>query len=93
VNAKLANHIKVVDEAGNILEITIWELPKTTKDKPHGFKYSLVYIVDGIRVVGYDNAEGKGDHRHYESVRKPYTFRGVDKLLDDFYKDVRRFRK
>ena len=25
-------------------------------DKPHGYKYSLVYIVKGERVIGYDNA-------------------------------------
>ena len=31
-------------------------------DKPHGYRYSLAYIVDGERVIGYDNGEGKGDH-------------------------------
>jgi len=93
MGAKLANHIKVVDEAGNILEITIWELPEPARDKPHGFKYSLVYVVDEFRVVGYDNAEGKGDHRHYGNAEKPYKFQGIDKLIEDFYKDVRRFKK
>ena len=33
--------------------------------KPFGIKYSVVYIKDGKRVLGYDNAEGKGDHKHY----------------------------
>lgn len=93
MGAKLVSHIKVVEDGGNVLEIKIWELPAVTEDKPHGFKYSLVYVVDGVRVVGYDNAEGKGDHRHYRDSEKPYEFRGVDKLIDDFYRDVRRFRK
>ncbi len=93
MGARLVEHVKVLDESGNVMEITIWELPHPQKDKPHGYKYSLAYIVDGVRVVGYDNAEGKGDHRHYGSVQKPYEFQGIDKLFDDFYKDVRRFRK
>ena len=40
-------------------------------DKPHGVKYSIVYIKGGKRLAGYDNAEGKGDHRHYEIMRSP----------------------
>ncbi len=93
MGARLVEHVKVLDEAGNIMEITIWELPKPQKGKTHGYKYSLAYIVEGVRVVGYDNAEGKGDHRHYGSVQETYSFQGIDKLFDDFYKDVRRFRK
>ncbi len=93
MGARLVNHIKVVEEDGNVLEIKIWELPDPTGDKPHGYKYSLVYVIDGVRVVGYDNAEGKGDHRHYRALEKPYEFRGVDKLIADFYRDIRRFRK
>jgi len=42
----------------------IWQVP-VSEDKPHGYKYSLVYIVGGERLIGYDNAEGKGDHRHF----------------------------
>ena len=53
---RLIRHRKVVDEWGNILEIKLWQVPTST-DKPHGFKYALVYIVDGVRVIGYDNAE------------------------------------
>lgn len=74
----------------NIVEIKIWEVPGS-QDKPHGYKYSLVYIKGGKRIVGYDNAEGKGDHRHYEEQEKPYTFKGIDKLFEDFYRDLRRY--
>jgi hypothetical protein len=45
----------------------IWRAPKS-EDKPFGVKYSIVYIKDGKRLVGYDNAEGKGDHKHYEDI-------------------------
>jgi hypothetical protein len=49
--------------------------------------------VDGKRVVGYDNGEGKGDHRHYKGREEPYQFKGVERLVKDFYEDVRRFKK
>jgi len=41
------------------LEIKIWEVPKS-QERPHGLKYSFVYICGTERVVGYDNSEGKG---------------------------------
>ena len=53
-------------------------------DKPHGYKYSFVYIVKGKRVIGYDNAEGRGDHRHHGDKEQPYKFLGLEKLWRDF---------
>lgn len=50
---------------GDIVEIKAWFVGKS-KDKPHGFKYSLVFIRDGKRVIGYDNAEGKGASVHFQ---------------------------
>ncbi|MFQ5686903.1 MAG: DUF6516 family protein [Candidatus Scalindua sp.] len=76
---------------GDIAEINVWKVARST-DKPHGFKYSLAYIRKGKRVIGYDNAERKGDHRHYKDKEYAYTFKDVDKLFEDFYKDIRRFR-
>jgi len=35
----------------------LWKLPETTKDRPQGYKYSLVYVVRDVRVIGYDNEE------------------------------------
>jgi hypothetical protein len=76
---------------GDIIEIKAWHVSKTL-DKPHGFKYSLVYIREGKRVIGYDNAERKGDHRHCEDKEHPYEFKGIDRLIEDFFNDVRRVR-
>ncbi len=50
-------------------------------------------MVKGKRVIGYDNAEGKGGHRHYEDKEEVYTFKNVDKLFEDFYNDIRRVKK
>lgn len=76
---------------GDIVEIRAWRVSEAP-DKPHGFKYALVFIKDGKRVVGYDNAEKKGDHRHYKGKEYPYEFQGIDKLVEDFFNDVRRAR-
>lgn len=69
-------------------EIKIWAVEKT-EDKSHGYKYSFVHVKDGKRIIGYDNAEGKGDHRHYEDREATYEFISIKKLFADFYKDVK----
>ncbi len=91
MKARLVEHEKTTDELGNTIEVTILEVPKS-KDKPHGYKYSLVYIVHGARIICYDNAEGKGDHRHYASKEERYELKNIDKLFKDFYRDIRRFK-
>lgn len=93
MKAELIEHSKVIDELGNIIEITLWKLPEPTKDKPYGYKYSLVYIVNGKRVIGYDNAEGKGDHKHIRDIERQYKFTDIWKLIDDFYKDIEKFKR
>ena len=88
----LLRHEKVTDEQGNTVEIKLWKIPPTP-DKPKGYKYSLAYIVDGKRVIGYDNSEQKGDHRHYASREESYAFSTLRQLADDFMADVERFKR
>jgi len=49
--------------------------------------------VKGERVIGYDNAEGRGDHRHRGGKEQPYKFQGVEKLWHDFTADAQKFRE
>jgi hypothetical protein len=84
---ELLFHRKNILPNGDIVEMKIWQVPETL-DKPHGLKYSLAYIRKEERIVGYDNAEGKGDHRHYRGKEYPYTFKDIDTLAEDFYKDI-----
>lgn len=49
----------------------------------------LVYVVDGRRVVGYDNERSKGDHRHLGEREERYCFIDPDTLLADFWRDVK----
>ena len=48
---------------------------------------------EGKRVIGYDNAEGKGDHRHYGDRTESYRFEGLEKLAEDFYSDIQKYRE
>ena len=92
MKAKLIFHRKNIEPNGNIIEMKMWNVP-ASKDRPEGVKYSLVYVKGGKRMVGYDNAEGKGHHRHYRNQEDLYPFRGVDVLIKDFYRDVEKIRR
>ena len=70
------------------IEVIIWKVPEPVPPSEHSFKYRMVYIVDGDRVVGYDNERGKGDHKHIDGVESPYTFSSVRQLVADFKADI-----
>lgn len=89
---RLIYHTKQYNADGSVREIKIWQVPKT-KDKPYGLKYSFAYIVGGERLVGYDNYERKGDHRHYKRKESPYQFKNLRQLWRDFKKDIKRFKE
>lgn len=59
-------------------------MPKPVPPTEHGYKYSAVYMVDGVWVLGFDNERGKGDHCHIDRIEIPYAFKGVDKLIEDY---------
>jgi hypothetical protein len=93
MKASLIRHVKGIDELGNIIEVKMWEIAAPAADRPSGYKYSLVYIVNGVRVIGYDNAEGRGDHRHYRDTERPYRFKSLRQLVADFYNDIEKFKR
>lgn len=71
-----------------IIEIVIWQLPQPVPPSEHPYKYRMVYIIDGQRVIGFDNERGKGDHRHLGEVEAPYRFISPQQLVADFWKAV-----
>jgi hypothetical protein len=81
--AQLITAIKNINPDGSLLEIVIWKVPKPVPPTEHGYKYKAVYVVDGVRIVGFDNERGKGDHCHIDGKELPYAFKGVDQLLED----------
>ena len=54
----------------------------------HPYKYRLYFGRGGVRLVGYDNERGKGDHRHRRGIEEPYRFTTVEQLVSDFLADV-----
>ena len=90
MKAKRIFYDKAVLPEGSIVGMTIWQLPKASSKRPHGLKYSLFYGRDRLRVLGYDNERGNGDHKHLGDVETRYKFVSVEKLVADFLADVER---
>lgn len=88
MKASLIRRIKEVYGQG-VIEGVIWEVPKPVPPSAHRIKYRLVYVVEGKRLVGYDNERGKGDHKHIGAVEAPYRFKDVPTLIRDFLRDVK----
>lgn len=79
---------------------------ESSPPRPHGLSYSFtLHDPEGVRILGFDNAHSvrpKGarygkrpvaaDHWHREEGDKgrPYKFESADKLLADFFSEVRR---
>jgi hypothetical protein len=92
MKADLLFHRKNIEPDGDIVEMKLWRVPPS-KEKPHGLKYSLVYVREGKRIIGYDNAEGRGDHKHYGQKEYRYQFVDVDTLVSDFLSDVEKAKR
>jgi hypothetical protein len=82
--ARLITGFKNVNPDGSILELVVWRVPKPVPPSTHVYKYRAVYIVNGERMVGFDNERGKGDHCHLDGVESPYNFTTVEQLVEDF---------
>ncbi len=87
MKAKLLRRILEAYGRGRI-EGVIWEVPEPLAPSEHRIKYRLVYVCDGVRVVGYDNERGKGDHKHRHGTELPYIFVDVPTLIRDFLQDL-----
>ena len=88
----LARERHVVAEDA-FVEIVVWRVPRPLKGSTHRFKYRMALVVAGNCVLRYDNETGKGDHRHVGDAESPYSFSSYEKLLDDFWADVDRWRE
>ena len=82
--AELITRFKDLTAEGDVIELVVWRVPGPVPPSTHGFKYRAAYIVGGVRVLGYDNERGKGDHRHAGGRELPCTFTSVDQLVEDF---------
>jgi hypothetical protein len=88
VKARLLHREKRRYDDGALLEMKLWQVPAPVAGSRHALKYSLYYGRDGVRIVGYDNERGKGDHRHFRDREEAYSFSTVRRLMEDFLADV-----
>lgn len=93
IKAKLIKKFKDISAEGNIVEMVIWRVPEPVPPTSHGYKYRLVYIVDGERKVGFDNERGKGDHFHLSEKEISYEFVDFETLIEDFIKEVDQWKR
>ena len=75
------------------VEIRVWRVPRRVPGSEHDFKYSLTLVRGGECVLRYDNEAGKGDHRHDGLREADYLFVSPERLIADFWNDVRARRK
>jgi len=87
MKAALLRRVRFPHREGRV-EGVLWRVPQPVPPATHDYKYRLVYLVDGKRVVGYDNERGKGDHKHLREAELPYVFTDPLQLMADFMTDV-----
>jgi hypothetical protein len=85
MDAVLLERTKRTDPDGTIIEVVVWRVPEPVEGSSHLYKYRLFYGRDGVRLVGFDNERGKGDHCHIDQIERPYHFSTVQALVRDFY--------
>jgi hypothetical protein len=57
MKAELVIERRVVYADRDFAEMVVWRVPSPVHPSGHDFKYRLVYIVDGRRVVGFDTEQ------------------------------------
>jgi Family of unknown function (DUF6516) len=84
VKATLITRLKDVTPEGSVIELVVWRVPRPVPPSRHDYKYRAAYVVGGVRIVGFDNERGKGDHYHIGGRERAYTFVSVEQLIEDF---------
>ena len=67
-----------------MIEWVVWRVPQPVPPSQHDDKYRAAYVVDGVRIVGFDNERGKGDHCHVRGRERDCAFVSVEQLVEDF---------
>ena len=90
MRAELITRFRDIAVDGTGIEMVVWKVPEPSVPATHGYKYRLVYVESGVRVVGFDNERGKGDHKHVGGEERPYVF--VERLIEDFITEVEKWK-
>lgn len=89
----LITRLRDVTPEGHVIELVVWRVPRPVPPSDHDYKYRAAYVVDGVRIIGFDNERGKGDHCHIDGRERTYAFVSVEQLIEDFIAAVDAARK
>lgn len=81
---------RIVTENNNIIQIVAWVVPKS-RYYPEGVKYSFVFIHENKRVIGFDNFQSEGHHKHYLGKKEPYIFKSLGETEEQFFNLVEEY--
>lgn len=88
MSATLITRFTDIAAEGGVIELVVWRVPEPIAPSIHQFKYRAVYAVGGVRLVGFDNERGKGDHWHLHDRERACEFSTVEKVIEDFISAV-----
>jgi hypothetical protein len=92
MKAELIARFRDIAADGTGIEMVVWKVAEPVASSSHGYKYRLAYVESGVRVVGFDNERGKGDHKHVGGEERPYVFVGVERLIEDFITEIEKWK-
>ncbi len=93
MKAKLLLRKRLILAEACFADIKIWSVPQPVRGSQHDIKYSLALVSNETCVLRYDNEAGKGDHKHLDGDEVEYAFVDLERLQDDFWKDVELWMK
>lgn len=91
--AELITRFKDVTAEGGVIELVVWRVPQAVPPSTHAFKYRAAFSLGGVRLVGFDNERGKGDHCHVGGREFAYAFVSVEQLVENFIAAVEAVRE
>ena len=84
MKAKLLLHQKKVFKDSLVIELKLWEVPKS-KGYPDKVRYSMIAIYpDSKKRVLMDNHSPKGHHYHLDKSEFDYAYKNTEQLIEDF---------
>lgn len=96
IRTRLIFHEKTILNEKETFEIKVWEIPKTAQ-YPEGITYSMVYLKkfrgEYRRILGFDNREGKGHHKHERDKEEKIVYQTWVELIGRFRRAVEDIRE
>ena len=70
----------------------MWEVPEFVRAVSTAYKYRLAYVVNGVAACVTTMSAARAIIATWMARKSPYTFRGLERLLADFWRDVNKRR-